>query len=81
MARQVERCTFASMKARSNEIADFETHFVGGAETFLYKGSNGRWRDVLTAEELVVFDHRCEQLLPSEATAWTTSGRGARSNP
>jgi aryl sulfotransferase len=79
-SRHVERCTFASMKARSNEIADFETHFVGGAETFLYKGSNGRWREVLTADELVVFDRRCEELLPSEATAWTTSGRAALNN-
>ena len=74
---QVERCTFASMKARSHEIADFETHFVGGAETFLYKGSNGRWRDVLTADELAVFDRRCEELLPSDAIAWTTWGRAA----
>ena len=48
----VERCTFASMKARSDEIADFDAHFVGGADTFLYKGTNGRWRDVLTADEL-----------------------------
>jgi len=76
-SRQVERCTFASMKARSDEIADFETHFVGGAETFLYKGSNGRWREVLTADELAKFDRRCEELLPSEAIAWTTSGRAA----
>jgi aryl sulfotransferase len=75
--RQVERCTFASMKARSNEIADFESHFVGGAETFLYKGSNGRWREVLTADELVMFDRRCEELLPGEAIAWTTSGRAS----
>jgi aryl sulfotransferase len=73
----VERCTFASMKARSHEIADFETHFVGGAQTFLYKGSNGRWRDILTADELLTFNRRCEEFLPGDAIAWTTSGRAA----
>jgi aryl sulfotransferase len=70
----VERCTFESMKARSDEISDFDSKFVGGANTFLYKGTNGRWRDVLTADELAAFDRRSKQLLPPEAIAWTTSG-------
>ena len=46
------------MKARADEIADFEEHFVGGADTFLYKGTNGRWRDVLTPDELAAYDDR-----------------------
>jgi aryl sulfotransferase len=76
-ADQVDRCTFASMKRRSAEIADFEAHFVGGADSFLYKGTNGRWRDVLTVEELDRFDRRARELLPPEAIAWTTSGQTA----
>src|SRR3954468_20138529 len=48
----VERCTFAAMKNRADELADFSTSFVGGADTFLYRGSNARWRDVLTPAEL-----------------------------
>ena len=70
------------MKKRADEIADFEAHFVGGADTFLYKGTNGRWRDVLTAEELDRFDRRCKELLPADAIAWT-QGRTAleRSGP
>jgi aryl sulfotransferase len=66
----VERCTFAAMKARSAEIADFESYFVGGAGSFLYKGTNGRWRDVLTDDELEAFDKRCAELLPPDAIAW-----------
>jgi aryl sulfotransferase len=72
----VERCTFESMKRRSNEISDF-AGFVGGADTFLYKGSNGRWRDVLTADELDAFDRRSKELLPPDAITWTTSGEAA----
>jgi aryl sulfotransferase len=73
----VERCTFSSMKARSDEIADFDRLFVGGADTFLYKASNGRWHDVLTPEELAAFDRRSRELLPPDAIAWTQSGISA----
>ena len=76
-AEQVALCTFESMKRRSAEIADFEVHFVGGADTFLYKGTNGRWRDVLTSEELDRFDRRSRELLPADAITWTTSGETA----
>ena len=71
----VERCTFASMKQRSGEISDFDKNFVGGADTFLFKGTNGRWRDVLTSDELAAFDRRARELLPPDAFAWT-KGRG-----
>jgi aryl sulfotransferase len=68
----VERCTFASMKHRSHEIGDFDSKFIGGADTFLYKATNGRWRDVLTADELAAFARRCQELLPADAITWTT---------
>jgi aryl sulfotransferase len=71
---QVESCTFESMKKRSGEIADFDAHFVGGADAFLYKGNNGRWREVLDADELGRFERRAHELLPSEAIAWTMLG-------
>jgi aryl sulfotransferase len=73
----VERCTFASMKARPAEIGDFDRHFVGGADTFLYKASNGRWRDVLTADELAAFERRSRETLAPDAIAWTESGMSA----
>ncbi len=66
----VERCTFASMKARPDEIAPFDRIFVGGAESFLYKGTNGRWRDVLTEEEVAAYDRRAAELLPPDAVSW-----------
>lgn len=66
----VERCTFASMKQRSHEIAEFDRMFVGGADTFLYKGTNGRWRDVLTPEEVAHFDEEAARRLPADASAW-----------
>jgi aryl sulfotransferase len=66
----VERCTFAAMKARPDEIGPFDRLFVGGADSFLYKGTNGRWRDVLTADELAAYDRRVNELLPPDAVTW-----------
>ena len=67
---QVESCTFAGMKARPDEIAPFENVFVGGADTFLYKGTNGRWRDVLTSEELASYHEAIAASLPPECATW-----------
>ena len=73
-AAAVERCTFASMKARGAEIGAFDP-FEGGAQAFLYKGTNGRWRDVLTADELEAYRKRAADFLPDEAARWLESGR------
>jgi aryl sulfotransferase len=72
--RLVERCTFESMKARPAEIGDFDRVFQGGAESFLYKGTNGRWRDVMTADELAQFDRTARERLPADAIAWVNRG-------
>jgi hypothetical protein len=65
------------MKGRSDEIGPFERGFVGGADAFLYKATNGRWRDLLTDDALAAFDRRCKELLPPDAIAWTVSGETA----
>lgn len=67
----VERCTFASMKAHADDIAPFDVVFEGGADAFLYKGTNDRWRDVLTAEEVAAFEAALDERLPADAAAWT----------
>ena len=70
----VERCTFDAMKARSDEIGSF-WNFEGGAQNFLFKGSNGRWKDVLTNTELEAYQKRLEQILPPDARRWLELGR------
>jgi len=73
----VERCTFGAMRARSAEIGEFEIAFQGGAKSFLFKGTNGRWRDVLTPDELAAYAQRVAELLPPDAAAWVERGRAA----
>jgi aryl sulfotransferase len=73
----VERCTFESMQARGPEIAPFERFFEGGAKAFLFKGTNGRWRDVLTPDELASYASRVAEVLPPAAGVWLERGRHA----
>jgi aryl sulfotransferase len=73
----VGRCTFDAMKARADEIGTF-WNFDGGAQSFLFKGTNERWRDVLTSEELAAYEKRVADFLPPEGAAWAEQGGAQR---
>jgi len=74
----VERCTFEGMRARPAEIGDLDFAFEGGLKGFLFKGTNGRWRDVLTAAELDAYAKRAAELVPPDAAAWIERGGRAQ---
>jgi aryl sulfotransferase len=71
----VERCTFEGMRRADTRIGHFERAFEGGIEGFLFKGTNGRWRDVLDADDLAAYAKRIAETLPPEAARWTEFGR------
>src|SRR5262249_17984242 len=73
----VERCTFESMQARGDAIGPFDRLFEGGAKSFIFKGTNGRWRDVLTPDELASYAARVAEVLPPAAAVWLEQGRRA----
>lgn len=66
----VERCSFDYMKRHSADIGPFDDLFVGGGNSFFFKGTNGRWRDVLSEDELSAYRQRATELLPADALAW-----------
>ena len=66
----MDRCTFESMRGRASEIGAFERRFEGGAGSFFFKGTNGRWRDVLTPDELDAYEERAQSVLSADALAW-----------
>ncbi|MEZ4682915.1 MAG: sulfotransferase domain-containing protein [Caldilineaceae bacterium] len=41
-----------------------------GGKTFFFKGTNGRWKDVLSAEELALYEEKAAQILTPECRAW-----------
>ena len=72
----VQRCTFEAMRNDEQRMGAFQM-FEGGLKGFIFKGTNGRWRDVLTADELAAYDARVEQTLSPQCAAWMEQGRSA----
>lgn len=45
-------------------------------EKFFAKGANAQWREVLTAEDLALYERRLAELLPADEAAWLQDGDG-----
>jgi aryl sulfotransferase len=74
----VEHCTFEYMKANPEKSAPGAGMFwEGGGDTFIHKGVNGRWRDVLTAEESAAYERVAVEQLGPECAHWLATGQGA----
>lgn len=70
----VERCRLDSMRADTASNASLELGFAGGADSFFYKGTNGRWRDVFTPAQLERYDRLVADGLSEDAAAWLEHG-------
>ena len=46
----------------------------GGAKTFINKGTNGRWRDVLAADEIADYDSKALAELGADCAGWLANG-------
>jgi aryl sulfotransferase len=46
----------------------------GGGSTFIYKGTNGRWKDVLSTDELALYDQAMTKTLPPDCARWLEKG-------
>ena len=71
----VEHCGFDYMKANATKSVPLGGAFWdGGAETFVNKGTNGRWRDILTAEDNAAYEARARAELGEDCAAWLAGG-------
>jgi aryl sulfotransferase len=67
----VEHCSFDYMKKNAAKSTPLGGVFWdGGAETFIHKGVNGRWRDVLSPEECAAYDARARTELGEACAGW-----------
>ena len=48
--------------------------FVEGAKTFIHKGTNGRWRNVLTPEGIALADTVAARELTPDCARWLREG-------
>jgi aryl sulfotransferase len=75
----LEHCGFEYMKAHAGSAVPLGgTLWEGGAETFLHKGTNGRWRDVLSAEDCRRYEEMAREKLGEECARWLATGNVAR---
>jgi len=47
----------------------------GGAKTFINKGINGRWKEILSPDELTLYDLACDKVLSPDCRDWLENGR------
>lgn len=68
-------CSFDYMKANAAKSVPLGGAFwEGGAETFIHKGTNGRWREVLSAEQIDRYEKRALTELGPECSHWLATG-------
>ncbi len=67
----VEHAGFDYMKKNASKSTPLAGAFWdGGAETFIYKGTNGRWRDVLSEADVRAYEERALAELGTNCAAW-----------
>jgi len=68
-------CSFEYMKSHATKSVPLGGAFWdGGAETFIHKGTNGRWRDVLSADDIARYEIRAESELGGACAHWLATG-------
>ncbi|MEM7005000.1 MAG: sulfotransferase domain-containing protein [Pseudomonadota bacterium] len=76
MARVLKHCYFDYMKANATASVPLGGAFWdGGAQTFIHKGTNGRWRDVLSAQLSERYEAAAWERLGPACATWLRKGR------
>ena len=72
--RVMKHCSFDYMRAESEKIDELHQFFDGGGATFVHKGTNGRWKDVLSEKEIARCDEVAARHLTLECARWLKTG-------
>lgn len=75
LAAILEHCSFAWMKANAAKAAPLGGVFWdGGAQTFINKGTNGRWLDLLTDEDSRRYEALARERIGDACARWLATG-------
>ncbi len=78
VARVVKATTFSNVKKKADELpADSDRMrmvFKGGMSAFFFKGSNGRWRDILSEDDLAIYAETKARVLSPDCVQWLEEG-------
>jgi aryl sulfotransferase len=71
----LKHCSFDYMKANAADSVPLKgALWKGGAETFMHKGTNGRWRDTLSADERAAYERKALAELGPACAGWLATG-------
>lgn len=71
----LEHCSFDYMKKHATRSVPLGGAFWdGGSETFINKGTNGRWKEVLTQEQSERYEKLCVEKLGPACSRWLNTG-------
>jgi aryl sulfotransferase len=70
----LEHCSIDYMREHAAKIEQLDQIFKGGGRSFVYKGTNGRWRDVLSPEEVKKCDDVAAKNLTPDCARWLATG-------
>ena len=71
----VDSATFETMKEQHQDTAPAVTHNIWkDPKKFFHKGTNGRWRDVLTEDDLALYEDLNSRALSPDAARWLEEG-------
>jgi len=70
----LEHCRIEYMREQSGKLPAFTRIFAQGAHDFFHHGTNGRWKDVLSAEEIARCDAIAARELPADCARWLRTG-------
>ena len=70
----VRRCGLSVMREEARSNGGVDKVFENGVDSFFHKGTNGRWRDVLTQAQLDRYAALVANGLPDDAARWLESG-------
>jgi aryl sulfotransferase len=78
IARTVENTTFGAVKKRADEMPAEQDGarmiFEGGAGRFFFKGTNGRWRELLSDGDLELYEKAKARVLSPDCAEWLEQG-------
>ncbi|ASC72939.1 Sulfotransferase domain protein [Halomicronema hongdechloris C2206] len=71
----LEHCSFDYMKRHAEKSAPLGgTFWEGGAQTFVHKGTNGRWKDMLSTEDSQRYEAIALDQLGVDCARWLVNG-------
>jgi aryl sulfotransferase len=72
--RIVEQSSFDYVKKLAASDSKQAPFLKGGGDTFINKGTNGRWRDLLTASDIARYEAEAARNLSPECARWLATG-------